>query len=278
MSTIALITARGGSTRTINKNGRVFCGIPLLGWSVIQAVNTPNIDHVFLTTDNEEYADIGRYFGADIIMRPVWDNGVTAGVPFLHALKKIEGEMGIEVSDIVTMLPTSPLKKPSQIEYMVEAFHEIDVDELTTGAPIKETFVLKNELGSYWDRFREESIGDSYSARMTIADKFWKFTKLCGGWGIAKRDFLYKMWSTSPTHDIDIDTAPLDSEKVWNIFAVEDWQCFEVDYPDDFTLCEVLMERFILKGKGPEIYGDKLPEEFLIKKYLENKIGNQFQQ
>lgn len=275
--TIAMITARGGSTRTPNKNGKLFCGIPLLGWSVIQAVNTPNIDEVFLTTDSEEYALIGSHFGANVIMRPIWDNGVTAGVPFLHALKRIE-EMGIYPDDIVSMLPTSPLKKPGQMAQMVEAFHELNIDEMTTGAPIKETFVLKNELGSYWDRFREENLGDSYQAKMIIADKFWKYTRMCGGWGIAKRDYLYNAWSTQPSLDIEIDTKPVDTEKVWNIFAVEDWQCFEIDYPDDFLLCESLMEKFILKGNGPEVYGDNIPQEFLVEKAANKKYGNQFQQ
>ena len=38
--TIAIILARGGSKGIPNKNIRNFCGMPLIGWSILQAKNT----------------------------------------------------------------------------------------------------------------------------------------------------------------------------------------------------------------------------------------------
>lgn len=279
--TIAVVTARGGSTRTPNKNGRLFCGVPLLAWSIIQAINSSEIDRVFLTTDSERYAEIGEQYGATIIMRPVYDNGITASVVFKHAIEVIENEVKLQFDDIVTLLPTSPLKLPGQMDKMIQEFHRQGYDEMTTAAPIKETFIYKNKKGSYWDRFRENCLGSSYQASAVIEDKFWKYTRMCGGWGIATRDRYLEICNNLPPTDLEIDLKASknpDKKRIWNFFAVEDWQCFEIDYPDDFILCEALMETFILKGKGPMVYGDKIPNFFKEQAIVSKYSGNSFQQ
>jgi len=275
--TIAVVTARGGSTRTPNKNGRDFCGLPLLAWSIVQAVNSEEIDAVFLTTDSEEYAEIGKKFGATVIMRPVYDNGITASVVFKHAIGVIENDLNIEFDNIVTMLPTSPLKMPGQIDAMVKDFIANGYDEVTTGAPIKETFVFKHKKGSYWDRFRTKNLGPSYQCRTVISDKFWKYSKLGGGWGIATRDRYMEICNSQPPTDLEIDVVASkhpDTKRIWNFFAIEDWQLFEVDYPQDFMLCEALMNTFILDGNGPEVYGNRIPEEYKIDRMMKKYSGN----
>jgi len=279
--TIAVITARGGSTRTPNKNGRLFCGVPLLAWSIIQAKNSKEIDEVFLTTDSERYAEIGEKYGAKIIMRPVLDNGITASVVFKHAINVIENEVKLKFDDIVTLLPTSPLKLPGQMDKMIQEFHKKGYDTMTTAAPIKETFVFKNKKGSYWDRFKEHSLGNSYQATTVVSDKFWKYSRLCGGWGITTRDKYIETAEAQPPTDLEIDLAASktpDKKTIWNFFPIGDWQCFEIDYPEDFILCEALMESFILKGKGPEVYGPNIPKFFVEKAIASKYSGNSAQQ
>lgn len=253
--TVAIVTARGGSTRTPNKNGRLLCNVPLLAWSIIQAQTAHEIDAVFLTTDSEAYADIGKFYGAEVIMRPVWDNGITAGVPFLHALNIIETNYDMKPDILVTLLPTSPLRKPGQLDRMIEVFKENQLDYLCDAAPFKETFILKHVKGSYYDRFQTQSLGDLYQAQMQIADKFWKYSKLGGGTSVGTRDYYFNTWSKNPQTDIEIDTKPVDKKTKWNLFPIEDWQCFEIDYPHDFEVCEALMEKMILKGRNSRIYG-----------------------
>lgn len=276
----SIITARGGSTRTINKNGRLFCGVPLLAWSIIQSKTAKLVGETYLTTDSEEYARIGEYYGAKIIMRPVWDNGVTAGVAFAHAIHAIEAEQENKLDDVLTMLPTSPLKKPGQMDELIEAYRKAKVDTITTAAPVKETYVFKNCKGSYWDRFQEHSLGEHYQAKMVIGDKFWKYSRMCGGWGISKRDYYLHTAENQPELDIVIDTAPINKKLKWDFFPVEDWQLFEIDYPEDFSLCEAIMEHMILKGKNAKVYGKDVPlwEEEKINMLLGKYAGNSNQQ
>lgn len=278
--TIGIVIARGGSTRTPNKNGKLMCGVPLLAWSVIQSKTAKLIDETFLVTDSKEYIEIGEKYGAIGIQRPVWDNGVQGGKSFLYGMDYIEKELKMKVDEVVYFMATSPLKKPGEVDAMIEAFRESGVDTMTTAAPIKETYVLKNCKGSYWDRFKKKSLGNCYQGKMQIADSYWKYSRMCGGWGIGKRDTMYNNWLNSPTMDFECTTRPVDRKTKVDLFPVEDWQCFEVDYPIDFEICEVLMENMILKGKNARIYGDNVPlsEEETISSLLGKYNGNNNQQ
>ena len=66
----ALILARGGSKGIPKKNILSFCGIPLVGWSVIQAKMTPEIDNVYISSDSDEILNICKEYGANTIKRP----------------------------------------------------------------------------------------------------------------------------------------------------------------------------------------------------------------
>ena len=67
---IALILARGGSKGIPNKNSKNFCGIPLIGWSILQAKNTKGISDVWLSSDSKKILKIAERFGAKTICRP----------------------------------------------------------------------------------------------------------------------------------------------------------------------------------------------------------------
>ena len=66
MSRIAIILARGGSKRLPGKNIRMFCGRPLVAWTIEAALLSNSFDRVLLSTDSEEIAEIGIKFGAEV--------------------------------------------------------------------------------------------------------------------------------------------------------------------------------------------------------------------
>lgn len=66
MSTVAIITARGGSKRIPRKNIRPFLGKPILAYSIDAALQSGLFDEVMVSTDNDEIADIARQYGASI--------------------------------------------------------------------------------------------------------------------------------------------------------------------------------------------------------------------
>ncbi len=59
-SSIAIITARGGSKRIPRKNIRDFCGRPIITYSIEAALQSGLFDEVMVSTEDEEIARIAR--------------------------------------------------------------------------------------------------------------------------------------------------------------------------------------------------------------------------
>jgi CMP-N-acetylneuraminic acid synthetase len=256
MSITALISARGGSTRIPRKNLYPLCGHPLVAWSIMQAQACRYVDRVVLTTDDDDIALVGKNYGAEVVRRPVWENGVTVGVAFKHAMEQVG-----PCDHILSMLPTSPLKKPDDLDNMTRLYFKHGLTTITSAAPLKETCILANAT-PYEDRYGQDhnEPGDRaaekyFRARNHIFDKFWNYSRLCGGWSISEYQWLMDTWSSNPRLDVDIDTGKLDTETVRGYYAVEDWQCYELDYPEDIPIVECLMDKMVLQGReAREVY------------------------
>lgn len=68
---IAIITARGGSKRLPRKNIGSFCGRPMIAWPIAAAHASGCFEHILVSTDDAEIADIARKYGAEVPhMRP----------------------------------------------------------------------------------------------------------------------------------------------------------------------------------------------------------------
>ncbi|MEC7080628.1 MAG: pseudaminic acid cytidylyltransferase, partial [Pseudomonadota bacterium] len=68
---VAIIPARGGSKRIPKKNIKPFCGKPMVAHAIENALASPYVDKVVVSTDDESIADVARDYGAEVpFMRP----------------------------------------------------------------------------------------------------------------------------------------------------------------------------------------------------------------
>ena len=68
---IALIPARGGSTRIPRKNIRNFVGRPMIAWPIETAKLSKLFDRIIVSTDDQEIAEVARQEGAEVpFIRP----------------------------------------------------------------------------------------------------------------------------------------------------------------------------------------------------------------
>lgn len=68
---IAVIPARGGSKRIPRKNIKLFCGKPMIAWSIEAARYANCFDRIIVSTDDAEIAQIASSCGAEVpFMRP----------------------------------------------------------------------------------------------------------------------------------------------------------------------------------------------------------------
>ena len=90
MKTIALIPARSGSKGLVDKNIKLLGDIHLMGYSILAARMTPEIDEVYVSTDSENYAKIANYYGAKTpFLRPKnLSNDTSTDIDFfIHAVE-----------------------------------------------------------------------------------------------------------------------------------------------------------------------------------------------
>ena len=67
---LCIIPARGGSKSIPRKNIRHVAGKPMLSYSIEQALYTPGIERVVVSTNSAEIATVAREYGAEVIPRP----------------------------------------------------------------------------------------------------------------------------------------------------------------------------------------------------------------
>lgn len=107
---LCVIPARGGSKRIPRKNIRNFCGQPMIAWSIAAAQNSGIFDHVIVSTDDEEIAEIAIAHGASVpFMRPaaLADDytGITSVIR--HAITWLR-DVGKEFNLVTCVYATAP--------------------------------------------------------------------------------------------------------------------------------------------------------------------------
>lgn len=118
MTTICTICARGGSQGVPRKNVRDLLGKPLIAYTIEQAKACHQIDAVYVSTDDDEIAEVARAYGANVpFMRPKELATSEAGkLPAILHLVDHVAASGVKISRIVDLDPTSPLRLVSDID------------------------------------------------------------------------------------------------------------------------------------------------------------------
>ena len=93
--TIAIILARGGSKGIPKKNSKKFCGVPLIAWSISQAMNAKGVSDVWLSSEDEKILTLAKKFGAKTILRPkkLATSTAKADDGYIHAISYIKKNM-----------------------------------------------------------------------------------------------------------------------------------------------------------------------------------------
>lgn len=131
MKIIAIIPARGGSKRLINKNNLLFGGIPLIAHSILYAQkNKDIIDEVYVSTDDEEIKKIALQFGANVINRPEQLSGDLE--PTITAVQHALDIISYSVDIVVLLQATNPLRPENLLRDAFESYIASDSDSLFT--------------------------------------------------------------------------------------------------------------------------------------------------
>ena len=133
---LALIPARGGSKSIPRKNLRELGGHPLIAWSIAAAKESGGVDHVLVSSDDEEIRAVAAEYGAEApFLRPrALAEDDTPDFPvFLHALRWLEEERGHRPGIVLQLRPTSPFRPPGLVDEALASLRSCpEADSLRT--------------------------------------------------------------------------------------------------------------------------------------------------
>lgn len=121
---VAVIPARGGSKRIPRKNIKMFCGRPMIAWSILAAQQSGLFERIIVTTDDEEIAEVARAWGAETpFVRPPELSDDYAGTTevIAHATRWLQ-DQGVSVTAVCCIYATAPLIRPEDLARGLELF------------------------------------------------------------------------------------------------------------------------------------------------------------
>lgn len=127
---IAVIPARGGSKRIPRKNIKDFCGRPMMAWAITTAKVSGLFDHIIVSTDDNEIAELARSWGAETpFVRPAdLADDLTPTVPVVaHAVKSCL-DSGWVADYVCCIYPCVPFLQKSDLAAALHLAQERDAD------------------------------------------------------------------------------------------------------------------------------------------------------
>jgi CMP-N-acetylneuraminic acid synthetase len=117
MKTIAFIFARGGSKGLPRKNIRLLAGKPLIQYSIEAAFESKMIDDVYVSTDDDDIANLAHRLNVKVIDRPSELASDTSAewLSWCHAINWVFESVG-EFDQFVSLPVTSPLRSVDDVE------------------------------------------------------------------------------------------------------------------------------------------------------------------
>lgn len=143
---IAIIPARGGSKRIPRKNIKIFCGKPIIAYSIEAAKKSACFDRIIVSTDDDEIAAIAKEYGAEVpFIRPddISDDYATTTDVIKHTIIELNLPDDTKVCCIYATAPLISSEKLTQGLTLLQKEHLDYVFSATEFSfPIQRAFTL----------------------------------------------------------------------------------------------------------------------------------------
>ena len=126
---LAIIPARGGSTRLPKKNLRILLGKPLVKWTIDDAKKSKFLDRIILSTDDPKIKEIGEKSKIEIHHRsPELSSETSLIIDTLYDISRKNSGF-----DILYLNPTSPVRQKGLIDACIKKFVDNKFDAVASG-------------------------------------------------------------------------------------------------------------------------------------------------
>ena len=222
MSSVAIITARGGSKRIPRKNVRPFLGKPILLYSVEAALNAGIFEEVMVSTDDAEIAAIARRAGASV---PFLRSAQTAGDyastdDVIREVLLDYRNRGKEFDAFCCIYPTAPFVTAQKLKDAMEMLRTAEsvMPVVPFSYPVQRGLCLDSEghLGYKWPQYA--------ASRSQDLEKIYHD---CGQFYACRTEAFFRDGTTDTKHMVPIILPELEGQ---DIDTLEDWAIAEVKY------------------------------------------------
>lgn len=212
---LAIIPARGGSKGLPRKNILPLLGKPLIAWTIEAALASNVIDHVFVSTDDDEISAISKTFGAQVLRRPAELATDTASSDALitHAIREVD-IIGLCFTHVCLLQPTSPLRTYEHIHAAVTILENENSGCVISVFKPKYSIAKAYQLLSDGTLVGLFSLDAPYTARQKLPEAFFPNGAI---YLFSRNDFLIKNQiprdSITPYVMQEADSIDIDDQK-----------------------------------------------------------------
>lgn len=230
MGSIAIITARGGSKRIPRKNVKLFCGKPIITYSIEAALRSGLFEEVMVSTEDEEIARIAREAGAQVpFMRSSESAGDYASTDdvLLEVLEAYK-ERRREFDSFCCLYPTAPFVTAEKLRTAMGLLAKADsvMPVVPFSFPPQRCMVL-NEEGELRMKWPEHAKTRSQDLEPYYHD--------CGQFYCCRTAPFLEYKTTDLPHMVPMIMSELEVQ--------------DIDNPDDWEIAELKYQKMIA-GQG----------------------------
>jgi len=229
---LSIILARGGSKGIKNKNIKKLGKLPLIAWTIKEALKSKKNLTVYLSTDSKKIASIGKKYGAKIpFIRPKkFAKDTSSSVDAIeHAINFLK-KKNLNFDYVLLLEPTSPLRTYQDIDRAINKITSKNYDSLVSVSKLEAfhpSFLYEQNKKGYLSPLRKT--GKKYIRRQDLETIYF----LEGSIYISKVATLMK--KRTFCHD---KTIP---------FIMPKWKSIEIDDKLDLVMAEAIIKKKNLK-------------------------------
>jgi len=163
---LAITLARGGSQGINNKNIKNLGGIPLIAYTIKEALKSRYIDRYIISTDSKRILNIAKKYNAEApFLRPKYlsTDKASSVDSLIHAVKWAEKNDGFKYDYIIELMCTNPFKDVLDIDSIIKkiiktkADSVIAVHKIEDHHPARVKKILKDKIYNYCISEKKES-------------------------------------------------------------------------------------------------------------------------
>ncbi|MGE7991324.1 pseudaminic acid cytidylyltransferase [Pseudomonas sp. NPDC089554] len=179
---VAIIPARGGSSRILRKNLKTFAGMPIIAHSILTARASGLFDQVVVSTDDPEIEAVARDYGAQVpFRRPAHlaDDYATTHSVISHALQTLLSQ-GQDLTHACCIYATAPFLQQRYLHEGLALLHQHPERSFAFsvsgfGFPVQRALMLDTQgaVAPLYPQFRETRSQDLAPAYQDAGQFYW---------------------------------------------------------------------------------------------------------